>query len=107
MNNFCIKWSVDVIRYTHLVGFLDTGRRILTGDHDYRNIINPLIFIQKLQNLKSIHDRQRNIMRELEEYESTKEHLMESITQDIQKECSEIENDTDLDFIGGAKRKYD
>lgn len=49
----------------------------------------------------------RNIMRELEEYESTKEHLMESITQDIQKECSEIENDTDLDFIGGAKRKYD
>lgn len=43
----------------------------------------------------------RNIMRELEEYESTKEHLMESITQDIQKECSEIENDTDLDFIGG------
>lgn len=30
----------------------------------------------------------RNIMRELEEYESTKEHLMESITQDIQKECS-------------------
>ena len=46
-------------------------------------------------------------MRELEEYESTKEHLMESITQDIQKECLEIENDTDLDFIGGAKRKYD
>lgn len=45
----------------------------------------------------------RNIMRELEEYESTKEHLMESITQDIQKECSEIENDTDLDFIGGGK----
>ena len=41
-------------------------------------------------------------MRELEEYESTKEHLMESITQDIQKECSEIENDTDLDFIGGG-----
>ena len=27
---------------------------------------------------------------------------MESITQDIQKECSEIENDTDLDFIGGG-----
>ena len=45
----------------------------------------------------------RNIMRELEEYESTKEHLMESITQDIQKECSEIENDTDLDFIGGGQ----
>ena len=36
----------------------------------------------------------RNIMKELKEYENTKEHLMESITQDIQKECSEIEKDT-------------
>ena len=35
----------------------------------------------------------RNIMKELKEYENTKEHLMESITQDIQKECSEIEKD--------------
>ena len=45
----------------------------------------------------------RNIMKELNEYESTKEHLMESITQDIQKECSEIDRDTNLDFIGGGK----
>ena len=36
----------------------------------------------------------RNVMKELREYENTKEHLMESITQDIQKECSEIEKDT-------------
>lgn len=35
----------------------------------------------------------RNIMKELKEYENTKEHLMESITQDIQKEYSEIEKD--------------
>ena len=50
----------------------------------------------------------KNIMRELSEYEDTKEHLMESITKDIQKECSEFERDTDLDFIGGgANRKYD
>ena len=61
MNNFCIEWSVDVIRYPHLVGLFDTGRRILTGDHDHRNIIDPLIFIQELQNFKSIHDRHHNI----------------------------------------------
>ena len=36
----------------------------------------------------------RNVMKELREYENTKEHLMESITQDIQKECSEIAKDT-------------
>ena len=36
----------------------------------------------------------RNVMKELRKYEDTKEHLMESITQDIQKECSEIEKDT-------------
>lgn len=35
----------------------------------------------------------RNVMKELREYENTKEHLMESITQDIQKECSEMEKD--------------
>ena len=33
----------------------------------------------------------RNIMKELEEYENTKEHLMQSIAQDIRKECAEIE----------------
>ena len=36
----------------------------------------------------------RNVMKELRKYEDTKEHLMESIAQDIQKECSEIEKDT-------------
>ena len=36
----------------------------------------------------------RNVMKESRKYEDTKEHLMESITQDIQKECSEIEKDT-------------
>ena len=36
----------------------------------------------------------RNVMKELRKYEDTKEHLMESITQDIQRECSEIEKDT-------------
>lgn len=36
----------------------------------------------------------RNVMKELRKYEDTKEHLMESITQDIQKECSEIAKDT-------------
>ena len=36
----------------------------------------------------------RNVMKKLRKYEDTKEHLMESITQDIQKECSEIEKDT-------------
>ena len=33
----------------------------------------------------------RNVMKKLRKYEDTKEHLMESITQDIQRECSEIE----------------
>ena len=33
----------------------------------------------------------RNIMKELEEYENTKEYLMQSIAQDIRKECAEIE----------------
>ena len=36
----------------------------------------------------------RNVMKESRKYEDTKEHLMESITQDIQKECSEIAKDT-------------
>lgn len=36
----------------------------------------------------------RNVMKKLRKYEDTKEHLMESITQDIQRECSEIEKDT-------------
>ena len=36
----------------------------------------------------------RNVVKELRKYEDTKEHLMESITQDIQRECSEIEKDT-------------
>lgn len=35
----------------------------------------------------------RNVMKKLRKYEDTKEHLMESITQDIQRECSEIEKD--------------
>ena len=35
-----------------------------------------------------------NVMKKLRKYEDTKEHLMESITQDIQRECSEIEKDT-------------
>ena len=33
----------------------------------------------------------RNIMKELKEYENTKEHLMQSIAQDIRKECAEID----------------
>ena len=33
----------------------------------------------------------RNIMKELKEYENTKEYLMQSIAQDIRKECAEIE----------------
>lgn len=49
-----------------------------------------------------------NVMKELNEYENTKEHLMETISQDIQRECVELSNDTNLDFIGGgAKQKYD
>ena len=36
----------------------------------------------------------RNVMKKLRKYEDTKEHLMESITQDIQRECSKIEKDT-------------
>lgn len=36
----------------------------------------------------------RNVMKKLRKYEDTKEHLMDSITQDIQRECSEIEKDT-------------
>ena len=36
----------------------------------------------------------RNVMKKLRKYEDTKEHLMESITQDIQRECSEREKDT-------------
>ena len=44
-----------------------------------------------------------NIMKELNEYENTKEHLMETISQDIQRECVELSNDTDLDFIGGGQ----
>lgn len=36
----------------------------------------------------------RNVMKKLRKYEDTKEHLMESITQDIQREYSEIEKDT-------------
>ena len=36
----------------------------------------------------------RNVMKKLRKYEDTNEHLMESITQDIQRECSEIEKDT-------------
>ena len=36
----------------------------------------------------------RNVMKKLRKYEDTKEHLMESVTQDIQRECSEIEKDT-------------
>ena len=36
----------------------------------------------------------RNVMKKLRKYEDTKEHLMESITQDIQRECSGIEKDT-------------
>lgn len=36
----------------------------------------------------------QNVMKKLRKYEDTKEHLMESITQDIQRECSEIEKDT-------------
>lgn len=50
----------------------------------------------------------KNVMKELNEYENTKEHLMETISQDIQRECVELSNDTNLDFIGGgAKQKYD
>lgn len=44
-----------------------------------------------------------NVMKELNEYENTKEHLMETISQDIQRECVELSNDTNLDFIGGGK----
>lgn len=43
-----------------------------------------------------------NVMKELNEYENTKEHLMETISQDIQRECVELSNDTNLDFIGGG-----
>ena len=44
----------------------------------------------------------KNVMKELNEYENTKEHLMETISQDIQRECVELSNDTNLDFIGGG-----
>ena len=99
-------------KYTHR----EAMRMILNGEC---GAFNPILLKCLVEAQEKVRDSivvsedynasyKRNIMRELEEYESTKEHLMESITQDIQKECSEIENDTDLDFIGGgAKRKYD
>lgn len=46
-----------------------------------------------------------NVMKELNEYENTKEHLMETISQDIQRECVELSNDTNLDFIGGGQNR--
>ena len=98
-------------KYTHR----EAMKMILNGEC---GAFNPILLKCLVEAQEKVRDSivvsedynayKRNIMRELEEYESTKEHLMESITQDIQKECSEIENDTDLDFIGGgAKRKYD
>lgn len=47
----------------------------------------------------------KNVMKELNEYENTKEHLMETISQDIQRECVELSNDTNLDFIGGGQNR--
>ena len=94
-------------KYTHR----EAMRMILNGEC---GACNPILLKCLVEAQEKVRDSivvsedynasyKRNIMRELEEYESTKEHLMESITQDIQKECSEIENDTDLDFIGGGK----
>ena len=94
-------------KYTHR----EAMRMILNGEC---GAFNPILLKCLVEAQEKVRDSivvsedynasyKRNIMRELEEYESTKEHLMESITQDIQKECSEIENDTDLDFIGGGK----
>ena len=94
-------------KYTHR----EAMRMILNGEC---GAFNPILLKCLVEAQEKVRDSivvsedynasyKRNIMRELEEYESTKEHLMESITQDIQKECSEIENDTDLDFIGGGQ----
>ena len=94
-------------KYTHR----EAMRMILNGEC---GAFNPILLKCLVEAQEKVRDSivvsedynasyKRNIMRELDEYESTKEHLMESITQDIQKECSEIENDTDLDFIGGGQ----
>ena len=93
-------------KYTHR----EAMKMILNGEC---GAFNPILLKCLVEAQEKVRDSivvsedynayKRNIMRELEEYESTKEHLMESITQDIQKECSEIENDTDLDFIGGGQ----
>ena len=63
INNLCIEWPADIIRYSHFVSPSYTLFGVFTGNHDNRNIFDPVIFVHIMQNLKSIHSRHYNIQK--------------------------------------------
>ena len=45
INNLCIEWPADIIRYSHFVSPSYTLFGVFTGNHDNRNILDPVIFV--------------------------------------------------------------
>ena len=62
--DLCIERSVDVIRYTHFVGSADHKICVLTGDHNDRDIFNPMIPVHAGQHFKTVHDRHHDIQKD-------------------------------------------
>ena len=60
-DNLCIKWSANIIRDTHIIRSLDIHFRVITGNHDNRNIFNEMIPVHLYQHFKTIQFRHIDI----------------------------------------------
>ena len=55
--NLRVEGTSDIVSNSEFVGLLNELGGIFTGNHDNRNILNPLLFIHNGKNFKAVHLR--------------------------------------------------
>ena len=56
-----IKRAVDIIHNSHLIRFPYKCLRVLAGDHDHRNVVDPVLCSHGGQHFEAIHHRHDNV----------------------------------------------
>ena len=59
-----IEGPLNEVSCTQVIGLFGVDSRLLCGDHDHRNFLDPVLMVHGLQYLKAIHFRHDDIQQE-------------------------------------------
>ncbi len=64
MDDQRVKGPADKIRHAQLIGPLHMAGTVFCGDHNHRDILNPVVFVHDVQHFKSVHIGHHNIQQD-------------------------------------------